>query len=459
MKGKFFFIFLISWLIVSSIFAINTVPFSLKGIFFLQNWWSGIAWISPIGGYPWRVDFGTGGWEIYPDGTLSGSFWMWNVWWVSFSHGITASGTQINCPTSIWNDSTQLCPVSWSAWSQNAWWIVFWSGEIGTGSGAYFDPNTGNLAGYGWNESLGWIPLWSWLSGSTVPDGTTISDPLDGVPINFVSRIAIVGNIAGSRVFSVENNALVNQDVGYSYKTVNHPKILNMLRRNIALISRNISDAELVNVNSQHDFIILKNPLNPDFRINFSNFLPYITAGKRSIVVIGGDIIIDEVTVNAINWWDKNIALIALKDDLWNWGNIVIYDKVKRIYAYMYAEWSVYSWEKVDYLSPIIPYSQPWVWHIPKWQLYIRWLVASKNTIWWSQQKPIPFCPVLVVGCTSLSSYAYDWDYFRTYNALDASQRSLPFERSTVPKLQNATMIIEYDSQILVDPPPWFREE
>jgi hypothetical protein len=60
MKGKIFFIVFISFFIVGSLFAINIVPFSLKGVFFLQNGWSGISGVSPIGGYPGRVDFGTG---------------------------------------------------------------------------------------------------------------------------------------------------------------------------------------------------------------------------------------------------------------------------------------------------------------------------------------------------------------------------------------------------------------
>lgn len=92
-----------------------------------------------------------------------------------------------------------------------------------------------------------------------MPDATTVpTDPLNGVPINFVSRIAIVGNIAGSRVFSVENNSLVNQDVGYSYTTINHARLLDLIRKNIAIMSRNISDADLIDVNSPHNFLIRK---------------------------------------------------------------------------------------------------------------------------------------------------------------------------------------------------------
>ncbi len=100
--------------------------------------------------------------------------------------------------------------------------------------------------------------MWTSISGALLPTTTTVVDPLAGVPINFVSKIAIVGNIAGSRVFSVENNGKVNQDVGYSYKTINHANILNMIRRNIALMTRNIDDATLALATSPFDFIIRK---------------------------------------------------------------------------------------------------------------------------------------------------------------------------------------------------------
>ncbi len=38
----------------------------------------------------------------------------------------------ITCPTNVWNDSTQPCPITGSAWSQNAGWIVFGKDEVGT---------------------------------------------------------------------------------------------------------------------------------------------------------------------------------------------------------------------------------------------------------------------------------------------------------------------------------------
>lgn len=194
------------------------------------------------------------------DGTLSGSFWLGNVGWTTFTHGVIGSTPQVNCPTDVWSDATQPCPVSGYAWSQNAGWIAMAATDIGSGSGVYFDPNTGNLSGWGWSRSLGWIPMWTSVTTALLPDATTLVNPLAGVPINFVSRIAIVGNIAGSRIFSVANNGIVNQDVGYSYKSINHAAILNMLHKNIALMTRNIDDADLdpAATDTKFDFIVRK---------------------------------------------------------------------------------------------------------------------------------------------------------------------------------------------------------
>ena len=84
-----------------------------------------------------------------------------------------------------------------------------------------------------------------------------------------------------------------------------------MIRKNIALMTRNIDDSVLETMASPFDFVILK---NQDFRIQLSSIVPYIGAGKRSIIVIGGDIVIDEADVNSLSWTNPTMALIALKD-------------------------------------------------------------------------------------------------------------------------------------------------
>jgi hypothetical protein len=147
--------------------------------------------------------------------------------------------------------------------------------------------------------------MWTGLTGSTLPAPTDIADPLGGAPVNFISKIAIVGNIAGSRVFSVQNNATTNQDVGYSYKTINHADILNLIRKNVALISRNISDSDLANENNTLDFFIKKTDYTPG-----SGDLPN---RKRSAIVIGADIILTQAYINSTIWDKSPIGLIALK--------------------------------------------------------------------------------------------------------------------------------------------------
>ena len=57
-----------------------------------------------------------------------------------------------------------------------------------------------------------------------------------------------------------------------------------MIRRNIALMTRNIDDVTLASMTSPFDFTIIK---NNDLRIELSSLTPYITAGKRSLIVIG----------------------------------------------------------------------------------------------------------------------------------------------------------------------------
>lgn len=472
MKGKVFFIIVISFLFTASLVVFSASTFKLGGFFNFQNGWSGVV-SGPYVGYPGRVNFNAWSGVITSSGTLSWSFWLWNVGWATFSHGVPSQEVILVCPTTIWNDATQICPVTGSVWSQYAGWIVMGSTDLmasgGTYSGVYYNPNTSSMEGWWWSANLGWVPFWTWISSwTTLPDGTTIATPIAASPINFVSKIAIVGNIAGSRVYSVTNSGVTNQDVGYTYKTINHASILNMLRKNIAIMSRNIDPLilQLDSSTNPHNFILIDStttnlPSN-DYVIHGGWSMPNSNPNKRSIIVIWWDIILDQTNISydGTNTWDMPpIALIALKDASGNGWNIVISDSVKRIYAYLYSEWSILSGTKPLSTGPIDRYTDYWVWNIPQSQLYIRWLAASKNTIWGAQQKPTPICPVLTPLCNTLSAKGYDWDYFRTYDITDPLQDALVgTPRDWVPKLDEAVMIIEYDPRILIDPPPWFQE-
>jgi len=462
MKGKVFLLIFIALLFGAyMIVASSSSTFRIKGVFNTQNWWTG--WIYDLGsnflGNPWKIDFDSATGLITSTGAFSGNFWLGNVGWASFD--VPGAEMIIQCPNNILNIATQLCYISGAAWSENAGWIVFSSGAIGVGSGAYYDPNTASISGWWWNEWLGWVPLWSGLSGAlSYSSSTNIPAPITSISLHFVSKIAIVGNIAGTRVYSVTNSGVTNQDVGYTYKTVNHASILNLLRKNIALMTRNIDPARLVDNNliNPFDFVLqsIDNMADPDFDFVWS-YVP----SKKSIIVIGGDIILDQedINSNSINL-TQPIWLIALKDSTGSGWNIIISDKVKRISAYMYAEWSIFSGEK-SATGHIMKYTDNWPFGVPQWQIYIRWLAASKNTIWWAQQSlPTPICPMLVDNCDLATAQSYDWDYFRNFDPTDPLQRSIPTTRNgQFPSvIQDSVMIIDYDEWILTDPPPGFRE-
>lgn len=462
MKGKAFLFIFISLLLTATILAISSSSvIRLKWVFNAPNGWTGgiFNWPTLVGN-PGRVDFDSATGHINSSGAFSGNFWLGNVGWVTFNHGIGGEEAIIQCPNNILNLATQLCYISGAAWSENAGWIIFGSGAIGTGSGAYFDPNTASISGWWWNQALGWIPMRSGLSWSLAYDDLANTwSALWPISLYFVSKIAIVGNIAGTRVYSVSNSGITNQDVGYSYKTINHADILNLIRKNIALLTRNTNTWVLEDDTSVNPFNYVyrdKHLPNPDYDFPITWVL--LDPNKRSIIIRWWDIILDSTGVNATNWSNPTIALIALKDELWNGWNIIVSKRVGKIYAYMYAEWSILSWEKIAWV--IHNYVDWWPFNIPQGQLYIRGLAASKNTIGGAQQITNPFCPVLTdTLCDLPTAKRYDWDYFRNFDYSDVTQRSIPNpERSWIPKLDEAPMVIDYDEGILNDPPPWFRE-
>jgi hypothetical protein len=126
----------------------------------------------------------------------------------------------------------------------------------------------------------------------------------NGVGLNFIGKIAIIGNIAGTRIFNV-----TNQQVGYIFSTINHADMLNTIRKNIALISRNADPTELAN------------PLGVAFNFLLQKGSDYDTSnpgwtwptGKRSIIIIGGDVILDQAQIGLNT--DTSRAIIALKDE------------------------------------------------------------------------------------------------------------------------------------------------
>jgi hypothetical protein len=108
-----------------------------------------------------------------------------------------------------------------------------------------------------------------------------------GLGVNFIGKIAIIGNIAGTRIFE-----LPNQNVGYVYTTTNHASIMNTINKNLSIMSRNIADSILSDEFSGLDFLVTK---SSDYIFDFNKAWP---ASKRTIAVIGRDIILDQADIN-----------------------------------------------------------------------------------------------------------------------------------------------------------------
>jgi hypothetical protein len=120
--------------------------------------------------------------------------------------------------------------------------------------------------------------------------------------VNFLGKIAIVGNIAGTRIYD-----LPNQSVGYIFSSSNQTTIFNTIRKNLALLKRNIPDTTLEDPNSTFEFMIQK---SGDYIFRNSWIWPL---EKRTIVVVGHDIILDQDYINPSP--TQPTALIALQDD------------------------------------------------------------------------------------------------------------------------------------------------
>lgn len=395
-------------------------------------------------GHPGRVLFDIGAANIADtagidiDGYLSGAFWLGNVGWGIFDHGDAAvPRARILCDDSVFNDPNITCPIDGFAWSQNAGWIAFSGTFLDGWSGAYYNPASGRIEGFGHSRALGWIPFYA---DTTTPiTATTQTGVLfNGVGLNFIGRIAIIGNIAGTRIFNV-----TNQQVGYVFSSINHSEMLNTIRKNIALISRNANPAELAD------------PFDPKFNFLVQRWSDYDTSvpgwtwpnGKKSIIVIGGDVILDQSTIGDTT--DPDRAIIALKDEGGSGGNIIIGENVGRIYSFLYGEWSIYSGNKTA-TGLIVPYIVAGVWNIPGNQLYIKWAIVSKNTIGWSLQSP-PTCPVIIQNCTTANSQLYDINYLRTYDPNDPTQKNVPYDD---PRFWVASTVIEYNQWLAANPPP-----
>ncbi len=413
--------------------------FRIKGSFTPDDIWTA--------GHPGKVTFDIGtsysgsAAMIDTDGYLTGVFWVSKIGWVRMDHQEwSVERARIVCPDTVFRDTSIVCPATGFVWSQNGGWIALSGSFIDGGSGVYYNPARWVLEGFGHSSALGYIPFYAYAASpvdSGALDQTGIT--FDGVSVNFIGKIAVIGNIAGSRIYN-----MTNQNVWYVFSNISQSAILNTIRKNISLLSRNIPTANLISGNGTN-FIYQKGQ-SFDYDTSFGWIWP---TGKRSIIIEGRDIILNQSLIGDPTDTHPR-AIIALKDANGNGGNIIITKNVNQIYAFIYAEGSIYSWEKTVTTDPITSYIASGAWNIPAQQIYIKWGIISKNTIGGSLQTP-SVCPVVISNCTTLLSQVYDLNYFRTYDYTDPTQKSVPF---TDVRFEKSSMVVDFNSAVSADPPP-----
>lgn len=174
---------------------------------------------------------------------------------------------------------------------------------------------------------------------------------------------------------------------------------------------------------------------------NLSNWPAWID----TIIIDSWDIIISN-NISKILWKVKTI--IALKKQDWTKWNIWIKNNVQFIWATLITNKSVISWDWTIYYSDT---------NNAKDQLFIKWNVLSYNSIWGASNSPI-ICPYYIdkTLCNLQTAKKYDLNHFRTYinwvrwSAFDWTSYWVSMY---VKWYVNATMIIEYDSDIQRNPP------
>jgi hypothetical protein len=416
---------------------------------FLTGWNAGIiSFDDAPPGYSGAQIFWLWTSEVY----LTGIFWIQTVWWATFSEYPVKL-----IPPDDGENVRSAWFLSGYIWSDNAGWIALNHGES-MASWVLIQPNSWRLAGYGYSDSLGWIPFWDEIgTGSTWTGGTGSGSSGSGVDVDisawFIGKVDIAGSIWGDKTFDVL------YEVWWSFNSASMTAFVNIVRRNVAFLIRNAGSF----VNTHLDWagavsfnkaMIFKTDNNPSLEfVTYSNIeTAFDNDLSRSLVVVWADIYID-VDILPPPLMIQSRAIIALKNEKGEWGNIWIRWSVKEIEATLFAEKTIWSWEEfiTGSLSPYYVAKKSLFLDIPRNQLYIRGGVGWHNTIgWWSKDgwAVCPYLSEVQEVCNYDTAVKYDWNYFRIFSGQPA-RRAYPDDSKDA-----YSVIIEYDSRVLQDPPP-----
>lgn len=352
--------------------------------------------------------------------SLVGDFTVETIWKVTFN-----PGTHINPPSS--GKVTDLWGVIGTASSL--------AGPIDLSTTQY-DPVGKRLIGYGLNKGIGKISFWDIASTIDPTTGLPITPGINTNTINqwFEWRVKVLGTIWGNSAFATFYSP------GTRFNASIYNSTLNQTRKNIALLTRNIllsSNPKIVN----NTIFIQGDKKYSDIQLDFP------TNSIDSLVIIGGDLIIDRDMMNTAMIKPKGI--IVMKDGVGKGGNIIVQRSVKKIQASIFTEWSLYSGDAIDSLYNDIPEK---ILTLPENQLYIQGTLISHNTIGWATQSNA-LCIYGELNCNFTQAIRYDLNYFRltppSRNNIDPTTRSYPDN-----SLDTYSLIIERDPRISSDPPP-----
>ena len=383
------------------------------------------------------VSFQSGGTAWLNGDRLTGTFHSQTIWLITFNSDAQIIPPSTGRPTDLWS-------VVGTASSL--------AGVIDL-AGVQYNPVTRSLIGYGMNY---------WVGRVLFGVAWTAIDPVTGLPVappdsitsttvsaGFEWRVKIIGNIGGNSAF----NTLTALGSRFNASLMNDT--LQGVRKNVSLLTRNIP-TQYANAFTDTTPQSLSNKL---IYVNTSSTVSTLvytgsmvgefpTSNTDSLILIGGDLIID---ADIINTGTKAKGIIVLKNEAWVGGNIIVTNSVQKIQSSIFTEGSLYSGNSK---SDLYNDTTAEVATLGENQLYIRGSLISRNTIGGSFTTPAT-CVYGETNCSNTKSIPYDLNYFRqtppTRSSTATTTRSY-WNNS----LDTYSLIIELDPRLAATPPPGF---
>lgn len=306
--------------------------------------------------------------------------------------------------------------------------IIPWAGDY-TLTFGLTDAVSNSNTRYAW---LSWnVTITSDMT--TSADGTTVTSnqPIINTQSSN-SRVKILGAIGGQRAYDSVYS------VGSKFDSSLFASILNQMRKNVALLTRNVdlsSGEKTVN-----NIVFIKG------NKRYSAIDTTFPSNTDSLILIWGDLIIDR---DILNTSSKPKGIIVIKNEAGDGGNVYISGSVTRIQSSIFTEWSVFSG---DSPSNIYNTTTASLASLPSKQLYIQGSLVSRNTILGGLTGICTYN----IDCTASAdtAYRYDLNYFRNFASGSTADRAYPDN-----SLDVYSLIIERDPRISDTPPPGWENK